>query len=372
MNISTDVMRGGASSTTKKKNTKASTSSSGPYFASHTTALTVATILGSGSAGMIELGLFHPVDTVVKRLMTNRAPITHYRPHHQPALKAASELVAPTTLASVIFKDASEKGALSRYKALFPGFGFATAYKVAQRVWRFGGQAVLKEAIDKHHNSTFERIVGRKHARTLNEAISGSFIGLTEVALLPLDVLKIKLQTDPKCLQGRGLRTLWNQVKISQLYAGAGITIVRNIPGSFALFGGSALARDYLFGINDPRKATFWQHLVAASVGASISILLTSPLDVVKTRVQTRAFDLSFPTAGAAAHNNNNNNTTHTKPLTARGVWRELLREEGLRAGYKGVLPKLLTIGPKVVLSYTMAQCFIGQFSRLFTTGSAN
>ena len=33
----------------------------------------VARVLGSGSAGVLELLIFHPVDTIAKRLMSNKA-----------------------------------------------------------------------------------------------------------------------------------------------------------------------------------------------------------------------------------------------------------------------------------------------------------
>ena len=41
--------------------------------------------------------------------------------------------------------------------------------------------------------------------KTLTNALAGSLIGIGEVALLPLDVLKIKAQTNPEVLEGRGL-----------------------------------------------------------------------------------------------------------------------------------------------------------------------
>jgi len=36
-------------------------------------------------------------------------------------------------------------------------------------------------------------------------ATAGSFVGIGEIALLPLDVLKIKRQTNPEAFRGRGV-----------------------------------------------------------------------------------------------------------------------------------------------------------------------
>ena len=53
--------------------------------------------------------------------------------------------------------------------------------------------------------------------------------------LLPLDVLKIKMQTNPEALRGRGFFRLLTDEGIGSLYRGWGWTIARNVPGSFAV-----------------------------------------------------------------------------------------------------------------------------------------
>jgi len=65
--------------------------------------------------------------------------------------------------------------------------------------------------------------------------VNNSLIGIGEVALLPLDVLKIKKQTAPETLAGRGsiLKIIWDE-KFG-LYRGGLWTAARNAPGSFAL-----------------------------------------------------------------------------------------------------------------------------------------
>ena len=46
---------------------------------------------------------------------------------------------------------------------------------------------------------------GHKTGRTLLSATSGSLIGIGEIVLLPLDALKVKAQTAPEQLRGRGV-----------------------------------------------------------------------------------------------------------------------------------------------------------------------
>src|SRR5262245_21971967 len=83
-----------------------------------------ARLLGSGTSGLLELLLFHPVDTVAKRLMT----------HHQPIYSPGEGLAGMArNLNEVVFKkEASNPSVVRRYLSLFPGLGFAAGYKILQ------------------------------------------------------------------------------------------------------------------------------------------------------------------------------------------------------------------------------------------------
>jgi len=63
-----------------------------------------------------------------------------------------------------------------------------------------------------------------------------SVIGIGEIVLLPLDVLKIKRQTNPAAFRGRGVVAIVRDEGMG-LYRGAGWTAARNAPGSFAVSG---------------------------------------------------------------------------------------------------------------------------------------
>lgn len=52
--------------------------------------------------------------------------------------------------------------------------------------------------------------------------------------MLPLDVLKIKMQTNPEAFRGRGVFRIFAE-EGTALYRGWGWTIARNAPGSFAV-----------------------------------------------------------------------------------------------------------------------------------------
>jgi hypothetical protein len=89
---------------------------------------------------------------------------------------------------------------------------------------------------------------------------------------------------------------------------------VRNAAGSFALFGGNSLAKEQLLHLDDPKHASFMQNFVSSTVGAVMSLLVSSPMDVVKTRIQADHFG---------------------KRNSAIRVAGEMLTKEGIRSFYK-------------------------------------
>jgi hypothetical protein len=317
-----------------------------------------ARLFGSTLAGVMELLVFHPVDTIAKRLMNNQETV-----------------FGVSGYSKVIFRGAYDKPLLQRYGSLFPGLGFAAAYKISQRIYKFGGQPVVVDFLKGNFSGYFHRQFGDRNAKPLMHAVAGSMIGVGEIILLPLDVLKIRAQTNPKALGKRGVTQIFQEEGFA-LYRGAGWTAARNAPGSFALFGGSALCKEYMFGLTNFNDATFFQNFVASTCGASASILsksrfvplfasanlvlvffntgvinyfpifyaVSQPLDVVKTRVQSRSFE---------------------SPEPGMTVVRNLLKGEGASALFKGVIPKLIAVGPKLVFSFTVAQHVIAFLEKM-------
>jgi hypothetical protein len=74
---------------------------------------TTARLLGSGTSGIAELAVFHPVDTVAKRLMSNKDKSLAF--------------------SQIIFKDKASAPLSTKALSLFPGLGYAAGYKVLQR-----------------------------------------------------------------------------------------------------------------------------------------------------------------------------------------------------------------------------------------------
>nr|CAG8509465.1 1482_t:CDS:2 [Entrophospora candida] len=299
--------------------------------------LGLARVLGSGASGIFELIIFHPVDTISKRLMTNQQKVF---------ISGAPLSQVLDNLERAVFKDKHSANLLHKYTSLFPGLGYAGGYKVLQRIYKYGGQPYVRDYINSNHQDVFYKLFGEKSGKTIIHATAGSLIGIGEVALLPLDVMKIKRQTNPKTLKDRNIfKVFWDEGL--GLYRGGLWTAARNAPGSFALFGGSAFVKEYLFGLKDYSKATFFQTFCASIGGAIASISVAQPLDVIKTRIQNRPFD---------------------SPETGTQIICKMIHKEGTSAFFKGITPKMIIVGPKLVFSFTIAQQLISILNNFFSS----
>ena len=74
-----------------------------------------ARFVGSALTGLIEISIFHPLDTVSKRLMANHTGSKFSR---------------------TVFGEAVTGSVLDKVRCLYPGLGYGVIYKVSQRILR--------------------------------------------------------------------------------------------------------------------------------------------------------------------------------------------------------------------------------------------
>ena len=86
------------------------------------------------------------------------------------------------------------------------------------------------------------------------------------------------------------------------------------------------MTKEYLFGIQDYHKATWGQNFVASIAGAVASITVAAPLDTVKTRIQNANFE---------------------NKVSGVTVVKDLIKNEGATALFKGLTPKVRSFSPR-------------------------
>jgi hypothetical protein len=157
--------------------------------------------------------------------------------------------LSSTPLSTIIFRNHANASLPTKFLSLFPGLGYAAGYKIAQRVYKFGGQPWFRDLIEASPiKPVATEYLGEKKGKMVIHAAAGSLTGIGEVVLLPLDVLKIKMQTNPDAIKGRGLAKLLREEGVASLYRGWGWTMGRNAPGSFAV------SRTYLGTVDEAKE----------------------------------------------------------------------------------------------------------------------
>ncbi|MHB1949818.1 MAG: MC/SLC25 family protein [Gammaproteobacteria bacterium] len=266
-------------------------------------------VVGPGIAALSELAVFHPLDTISKRLQNHKEKIAW---DDKEALN------------KVIFSTKYQDATTAKIGSLYNGFKQAIAYKALQRIYKFGGQPLVKSTLRDYAGDEINAVFGKKYGKVMLDGFAGSLIGMGEVALLPLDLWKIRNQNN-----------VTEKMNPFDIYRGSLITMARNGIGSFALFGGSAFTKE-MFELKNHHDASVLQEFAGASVGSVLSVALTNPADVIKTRIQTSS-----------------------GKETAGSVVKHIVTNEGLHAFTKGMIPKVAAVAPKVAFSMTAANVLI-------------
>ncbi|SYW81330.1 putative GGC1 - Protein of the mitochondrial carrier family (MCF) [Ustilago hordei] len=186
-----------------------------------------ARLLGSGLSGIAELLVFHPVDTVAKRLMSNKT--------------------TGLSMTQIVFKDKASANVSTKFLSLFPGLGYAAGYKVLQRIYKFGGQPYFNDYLTSNHKKSFDNLFGERAGKSIMSATAGSLTGIGEIVLLPLDVLKIKRQTNPEAFRSRGFLRILADENVN-LYRGWGWTAAPKRSRLIRTVRRSAFTKEYIFG----------------------------------------------------------------------------------------------------------------------------
>ncbi|THH08356.1 hypothetical protein EW145_g2768 [Phellinidium pouzarii] len=168
------------------------------------------------------------------------------------------------------------------------------------------------------------------------EFVAGATAGGCQVVFTnPLEIVKIRLQVAGEAAKAegavpRGAIHIVRQLGLVGLYKGASACLLRDIPFSAIYFTAyNHMKKDlYQEGYNG-KKLSFMETLISAGVAGMPAAYLTTPADVVKTRLQVEA----------------RKGQTHYKGLADAFV--KIYREEGFKALFKGGPARVLRSSPQ-------------------------
>jgi solute carrier family 25 aspartate/glutamate transporter 12/13 len=177
------------------------------------------------------------------------------------------------------------------------------------------------------------------------EIFAGGMAGGCQVSVTnPLEIVKIRLQMAGEAARQeggdavrRGAGHVIRQLGVLGLYKGAAACLWRDVPFSMIYFTSySHLKTDVFHEGRHGKQLSFGELLLAAGIAGMPAAYLTTPADVVKTRLQTQA------RAGQTVY---------------KGVtdgFKTILKEEGVRALYKGGIARVIRSSPQFAVTLSV------------------
>ncbi len=185
------------------------------------------------------------------------------------------------------------------------------------------------------------------------ELFAGGAAGGCQVVFTnPLEIVKIRLQVAGELAKAeggdkvaRGAIHIVRQLGLVGLYKGASACLLRDIPFSAIYFPAYAHLKKDTFheGLNG-KKLGFGEMLAAAAIAGMPAAFLTTPADVIKTRLQVEA---------------------RKGQATYKGIldcFRQIMVQEGPKAFFKGSLARVLRSSPQfgaTLVAYEYLQKFL-------------
>jgi solute carrier family 25 aspartate/glutamate transporter 12/13 len=158
----------------------------------------------------------------------------------------------------------------------------------------------------------------------------------------PLEIVKIRLQVQGEAVKSgaetapkRSAMWIVRNLGLAGLYKGASACLLRDVPFSAIYFPTYSHLKKDLFGESPTKKLGIVQLLTAGAIAGMPAAYLTTPADVIKTRLQVEA------RKGDTTYNG----LTHAA--------RTILKEEGFKAFFKGGPARILRSSPQ--FGFTLA-----------------
>lgn len=233
-------------------------------------------------------------------------------------------------------------------KGLFKGFAPWTTHVVLKNGTRF------------YFNAIFRRMLSDKNGQVsgANEFIAGALAGATEAVLIvtPFEVIKTRLQgqnivkgelpkyrgpiqTTATVIKNEGLLALWK---------GLTPTIGRQGLNQACSFWSNNFIKKHVWKLQDGDSLPAWKSGLTGMIGAIPGPCINCPMDVVKTRLMAQE-----AAAGAGGK--------YKGMVDAMAV---IAREEGVKALYKGLVPRLARLCPSYGIQWLVMDQVTDFFSK--------
>eukprot|EP00753_Platysulcus_tardus_P002682 PLAT1179.1.p1 GENE.PLAT1179.1~~PLAT1179.1.p1 ORF type:complete len:326 (+),score=169.70 PLAT1179.1:149-1126(+) len=263
-----------------------------------------------GVAGVVGASAVFPLD-MVKTQLQNQRPVGGKLPYSGP-VDCARKMFASGGMRSFY------RGLLPNLVGIIPEKG-------------------IKLAVNDELRCQLLKAEGGDKLPLWKEVLAGAGAGLAQfVATNPMEIVKIRMQVEGQAVADASKRrTAMQHVRelgFRGLYKGSAATLARDIPFSMIFFAQYAKTRE-AFADARGGQASFGEVLLAGCAAGMTSAALTTPMDVVKTRLQAEVLPGQPVFTGV------------------RQTAAYILEKEGFAAFWRGWRPRVMIVAPLFALS---------------------
>ncbi|KAG7699740.1 hypothetical protein KL930_001627 [Ogataea haglerorum] len=231
----------------------------------------VAQLVAGAFAGIMEHTVMYPIDAIKTRMQTLKVPL------NEGVIQSFSKI-------------SSTEGAIALWRGVSSVvLGAGPAHAVYYLVFESTKTALCQLSASSHTHGSASFITDEKHP--IIASMSGIAATITSDALMtPFDVLKQRMQILNKKVSGRTSMShvAWDIYKregLRQFYISYPTTLILNIPFAAINFGVYEYSSSKL---NPDQLYNPLLHCVSGGVSGAAAAALTTPLDCIKTALQTR------------------------------------------------------------------------------------
>jgi len=257
---------------------------------------------------------------------------------NQPAIVEATSAAAtsaPSTTTSLVSKAAG----LSR---LWVGVETIVVGCIPAHALYFSSYELVKNTL----THDVDPITGQLKPTPLTASLAGAAAVFShDVIMTPLDTIKQRMQLGHYNGSIRtAVKSIYQYEGIRALFRSFPITLVSNVPYGMVMVSTHERCKQAWQDPNVPA----WQTVLAASAaGGCVAAALTTPLDRIKTALQTQQL---APACGRTV-------PSQTCPVLQHATWRDaaktIWQAEGTAGFFRGVVPRVLSHTPAVAISWT-------------------
>jgi solute carrier family 25 (mitochondrial aspartate/glutamate transporter), member 12/13 len=152
-----------------------------------------------------------------------------------------------------------------------------------------------------------------------------------------MELAKVRLQVQadlPPEQRVTSFIGVMRQIGVKNLFQGASACFLRDIPYAAIYYGVYDASKRHLQALHGGSPLA-WHNFVAGMIGGSIASWVTTPSDVIKTRLQVQRKE-----AGTG-------NAEGKKLPGLVDTFSDVIRNEGVRGLFKGSVPRVLRSGPQ-------------------------